>query len=212
MNPTSALDAARLRWSEAEERLYPTLIADPAAAARAVDAIRALLAVLRRHGEDPFALAAAAVDPDALVAASFPSCTEFPAELLVGVACAARLRELRAILADQDHRRIERLLARGRTEGRAWVVLDGPEDPDALSEGRTVAVHVASRTVLTATVEPWTDGQSYALLVHPHGGSPLSRRFPDRAEWLDEHRMCRRDVEALHEASTAPAATRTGAR
>jgi hypothetical protein len=204
-----ALDVARTRWREAEERLHPTLITDPAAAEQAIEAVRVLLAELRRRGDDLSELAAADADPRDLAAVVSLSCNDFPTELLVRIACSARFRE---IMAEQDHRRIERLIAHGRAAGRTWVVLDGPDDPEALTEGRTVTVHVASGTVLTATVDPWTDGQPYELQVHPHGGDPLSRRFGDRAEWLDEHRRCRRDVETLHGNPATTAATRTGAR
>ena len=211
MNPTRALDVARAQWRAAEERLLPTLIADPAAAARAVDAVHLLLAELRRHGDDPAALVAAAADPDALAAAAPLRGAGLPGELLVGVACGVRLRELQVILAEQDHRRTERLLQRARAAGLTWVVLDGPDEPAALTEGRTVVVHVESETVLVATVDPWTDDRPYELQVHPRGGTPLTRRFTGRAEWLDEHRLCRRDVETLH-GPTHAAMTRTGAR
>ena len=211
MHPTRALDAARTQWRDAEERLLPTLIADPAAAARAVDAVHLLLAELRRRGDDPPTLVEAAADPDRLVATTRMPDPGLPAALLVGVACGVRLREIRTILAEQDHRRTARILDRGRAAGRTWVVLDGPDDPAALTEGRTVGVHVASGTVLVATVDPWTDDRPYELQVHPAGGSPLARRFGDRAEWLDEHRLCRRDVESLH-GPTQPTMTRTGAR
>ncbi|GAY12991.1 hypothetical protein [Pseudonocardia sp. N23] len=209
MDSHEALDVARTRWRAAEERLYPTLIADPAAGARAVDAIRQLLVELRRHGSDLAGLLATAADPRALVAPLSLPCNEFPVEMLVGVACGARLRE---IVADQDHRRIEQLIARGVAAGATWVVLDGPDDPDALTEGRHVIVHVTSRTVLTATVDPWTDDQPYELHVLPSAGDPLARRFGDRAEWLDEFRLCRRDVETLHGDPDRTGATRTGAR
>jgi len=204
-----ALDVARTRWREAEERLHPTLIADPAAAARAVDAIRRLLVELRGRGDDLAGLLAADAEPRALASSLSLSCNEFPIEMLVGVACGARLRE---VVADQDDRRIEQLLARGAAAGATWVVLDGPDDPDALTEGRHVIVHVTSRTVLTATVDPWTDDQPYELQVLPHAGDPLSRRFGDRAEWLGEFRQCRRDVETLHGDAASTGATRTGAR
>jgi hypothetical protein len=204
-----ALDAVRTRWREAEERLYPTLIADPAAAARAVDAIRRLLVELRGRADNLTTLLAAGADPREFARPLSLSCNGFSIDILVGVACGARLRE---IVADQDDRRIEQLLARGAAAGATWILLDGPDDPDALTEGRHVIVHVTSRTVLTATVDPWTDDQPYELQVLPYAGAPLSRRFGDRAEWLGEFRQCRRDVENLHGDPASTGATRTGAR
>jgi hypothetical protein len=206
----TTVDVARARWREAEERLYPTLIADPAAAERAVVAIRTILAELRLRGHGISVLTVADAAADDLVSRICLPDTGFPAELLVGIACGVRLREL---AAEQDHRRVERLIAHGRAIGRTWVVLDGPDDPDVLTEGRTVVVHVTSGTVLTATAGPWSDGQPYELQVHPHGGHPLSRTFSDRAEWLAEHQRCRWDVESLHQGPTPTGATtRTGAR
>ncbi|WP_103384143.1 hypothetical protein [Pseudonocardia dioxanivorans] len=211
-----ALDVARTQWRDAEERLLPVLITEPTAAARAIEVIGRLLVVLRNRGDDPAALLAAASDADALVAALALPPVDVPAELLAGVACGVRLRE---IAARQDERRVEQLVARGLETGATWVVLAGPEDPGRVAEGRVVMVHVASRTVLTATADPGAADGPYELQVRPHLGNPLARRFCDRAEWLDEFRLCRCDVEALHggraprpAATPVATATRTGAR
>lgn len=87
---------ARVRWRAAEDRLYPTLIADPAAYERALGAVQAVLAELRLRCADAADLVAVEVAPDELIAAALPAGVPAPVDLLVGAACAMRDREISA--------------------------------------------------------------------------------------------------------------------
>lgn len=88
------LALARLRWRAAEDRLYPTLIADPVAYERALRAVRAVLVELRRRCADAAALVAVEQAPDEVIAAALPAGVPVPVDLLVGAACAMRDREI----------------------------------------------------------------------------------------------------------------------
>jgi hypothetical protein len=85
---------ARVRWRSAEDRLYPTLIADPVAYERALGAVQAVLEELRLRCADAADLVAVEAAPDELIAAALPSGIPAPVDLLVGAACAMRDREI----------------------------------------------------------------------------------------------------------------------
>jgi hypothetical protein len=85
---------ARVRWRSAEDRLYPTLINDPAAYERALGAVQAVLTELRLRCSNPAELIAVEEAPDELIAAVLPSGVPVPVDLLVGAACAMRDREI----------------------------------------------------------------------------------------------------------------------
>jgi hypothetical protein len=85
---------ARIRWRAAEDRLYPTLIADPAAYERALAAVQAVLQELRLRCADAADLVAVEEAPDELIAAALPAGVPAPVDLLVGAACAMRDREI----------------------------------------------------------------------------------------------------------------------
>jgi hypothetical protein len=88
------IDLARLRWRAAEDRLYPTLIADPAAYERALGAVQAVLGELRRRCANTADLVAVEQAPDELIAAACPAGVSVPVDVLVGAACAMRDREI----------------------------------------------------------------------------------------------------------------------
>jgi hypothetical protein len=87
---------ARVRWRSAEDRLYPTLIADPVAYERALGAVQAVLTELRLRCADPAELIAVEEAPDELIAVALPSGAPAPVHLLIGAACAMRDREIAA--------------------------------------------------------------------------------------------------------------------
>jgi hypothetical protein len=173
-------EAARARWRAAEDRLYPTLLTDPQAYQRGLGAVHAVLDELRRRDADLVALLAADAAPDELVAAACPGGSWVPAELLVGVACGLRDRELRA---RAEHRRREETMRAARAAGAEWAVLAGPADPaelDELTGGRRLAVHLATGTLLDALADPWDRDAPYAVTLSPGD----THTYPDRRSWL----------------------------
>lgn len=168
---------ARARWRAAEDRLYPTLLADPAAYQRGIAAVQAVVGELRRRAADVAALVTAEGAPDELVAAACPAGVPVPMDLLVAVACGIRDREL---AAERENRRWEDAIAAARAAGQTWAVLDGPATVAELTEGRRVALHLASGTVVEATIDPWAREEGFGLSVIPGEG----RAFATREEWL----------------------------
>lgn len=170
---------ARARWRAAEDRLYPTLLADPVAYQRGIAAVQAVIGELRRRAVSVGDLVAAEAAPDELLGAACPGGVPVPVDLLVAVACGIRDREL---TAQESSRRRAEVIDAARAAGAAWAVLDGPSDAAALTEGRRVAVHLESGTVVEAAVDVWARGEPYELTVIPGD----SRSFADRGAWLAE--------------------------
>ncbi|HEY2207568.1 MAG TPA: hypothetical protein VGH99_24210 [Pseudonocardia sp.] len=187
-----AEQAARRRWRAAEDRLYPTLIADPTNYQRALTQIRAVVTELGRRGDDMGALLAAEAEGDGLLASAGVLGAGVPTELLVGVACGVRDRE---IGAERDRRRIERAVAQARAAGRQWVTLSGAESPGELVDGRSVALHLESGTTLVASIDVWSGGPPFAVEVIPEGLPEVSWSFDDRAAWLAQYERQRAAVE-----------------
>ena len=218
----NAAEVARARWRAAEDRLYPTLIANPTSYQRALTQIQAVTDELRRRGDDLSVLLAAEAGTDEVLASACPNGVGLPADLLVGVACGIRARE---IAAKQERERIRRVIEEATGAGAEWAVLRGPGDPAELTEGSAAALHLASGTVLTAAVDPWSGDPPFQLELAPAGGRPTLTTFTDRAEWLASYRRHRAELaggdppghpEQLAAATTArtepqtAAAARTG--
>lgn len=194
------LTSARARWRSAEDQLFPALIANPGMYQRALAEIQALVAELRRRGDDRAVLLTADADPGALLTQVCPGGICLPADLAVGVACGARDRQL----TDQENRRrAEQSVTDARAAGRPWAVLAGPEDLAELADGESIALHLPTGTVVTATVDMWSGGPPYSLRVAPPDGEPACSSFSDRADWLD---ACRRGRAGL--SGPAPAEVR----
>jgi hypothetical protein len=185
---------SRARWRAAEDRLYPTLIANRSTYQRALDQIQAVVEEVRRRGEDMAALLAVEADAEQVLASACPGGVGLPTDLLLGVACAVRDRELTAAA---ERQRVERVVAAARSAGAQWASVRGPESPAELAEGSTAALHLSSGTMVTATVDPWSGGPPYGLQVARADGPPTSRNFADRAEWLAEYRRCRTELEVV---------------
>lgn len=192
---TSALrsGAARARWRAAEDRLYPALMADPAAYQRTVAATQAVLEELRRRAPDLDALVMAEAAPEKIVAAACPAGSPVPADVLVAAAAAMRDREL---AAEQAGRRRTAAVDAAREAGAAWAVLDGPATPAELADGRHVALHLDSGSAVEATVDPWSREEPYGLTVITPDGPADSSVIADREAWLAEYARLRVEVES----------------
>lgn len=175
--PAVAVHTARARWRAAEDRLYPALLADPASYQRSLAAVQAVVTVLRTRTADVSDLVTSEAAPAELLAAACLAGPPAPADLLVAAACGMRDREL---TAQQGARRHEDAVAVARAAGAAWAVLEGPPDVAELTEGRRVALHLASMIVVEAAVDPWSPDHLFAVTVTP--GESYS--FVDRAGWL----------------------------
>jgi hypothetical protein len=179
---------ARARWRAAEDRLYPSLLNDPSAYQRGISAVQAVLGELRRRGRDVSDLLELEQRADELLAAACPGGIPLPADLLVAVACGMRDRELSA---DRESRRRDAAIDAARSAGSAWAVLEGPDDPAELTEGRWVAVHLDSGTVIEAGIDPWARGRPYGISVLP--GEPVA--LAERGDWLAEIARLQQDHE-----------------
>ncbi|MFC4947293.1 hypothetical protein [Pseudonocardia sp. GCM10023141] len=168
---------ARARWRAAEDRLYPTLLADPTAYQRGLAAIQAVVEELRRRDVDVAGLMAFETAPDEVLEVACPGGVAVPVDLLVAVACGMRDRE---ITAAATARRREEAVQAARTAGADWAVLDGPADVAQLAGGRRVAVHLATGIVVEASIDEWAREDQFVVTVMPGE----SRSFDDREAWL----------------------------
>ncbi|MGQ0572766.1 MAG: hypothetical protein ACT4RN_01035 [Pseudonocardia sp.] len=185
----TVLRVARMRWRAAEDRLYPSLLGDPGSYQRSMTAMQAVVAELRRRGGGTGGLLAAEAAAFDVVAAACPDGAGLPPELLVAVACGTVDRELTAA---REQRRRSAAMDAARAAGRAWAVVDGPQDAAQLQDGRMIAVHLASGAVVIAAADPWGRDAAYGLEVTPDGES---RTFADRDEWLAALADARAGVE-----------------
>lgn len=183
------LRVARLRRRAAEDSLYPALLADPGAYQRTVAAVQAVAAELRRRGASPEVLLAAEAAPLETVASAGVDTVPVAPELLVAAACSAVERET---TAEREQARRAALVDAARAEGRAWAVVDGPADTDELTEGRSVAVHLASGTVVAASVDPWAREDAFGFEV----SDGESRAYSDREAWRAGLAATRARIEA----------------
>lgn len=185
-----ALNIARVRWRSAEDRLFPALLGDPNAYQRGVAAVQAVVEELRRREAGVTELLAVEAAPGELLAVACPSGPPISVELLVGVACCMRDREL---TAQEQGRRREEAVQLARAAGAAWAVLEGPAELAELTAGRRVAMHLDSGTLVEAIVDEWARGEPFGISVLP-GGDP--RTFADRAAWLAEAARVEAEIAA----------------
>lgn len=174
----------RARWRAAEDRLYPTLIANRSTYQLALDQIQAVVDEVRRRGGDMAALLAVEADAEQVLASACPEGVGLPADLLLGVACGMRDREL---ATKREHTRVTQVVEDARSACAEWALLHGPASPAELTEGSTARLHLASGTVLTATVDPWSGDPPFGLRTTPANAAATYRTFTDRAEWLAEY-------------------------
>ncbi len=161
--------------------------------------MHAVVEELRRRAADLTGLLAADAAPDELVATACPDGCPVPADLLVGVACGMRDREL---TAEHDARRRKEAVKAARSAGEAWAVLVGPSTVDALlradeasgtwpAGGRRQTLHLASGTLLEVVVDPWEREAPFAVTRTPGE----TRTFQDRDAWLAEITRIEAEVE-----------------
>lgn len=184
--------AAQERWRQAEDKLYPLAMTDPDGYRRALGSVQALVGELRRTAHTLDDLVAAESDPAALLAV-LPA-APLPVDLLVGAACSARARE---VLAEQEGRRRESVVAAARAEGRSWAVLQGPERIEELYGGSTVTTHLATGRTLLAAVDPYAGTEPYLLQEFGADGAPArDRAFADAVAWVAERDRWRAEIES----------------
>lgn len=199
--------AARNRWHAADDRLYPTLIANPEGYQRALTQIQAVVAELRRRGRDMGSLLSAEADPAGLLASAGVSGVTVPADLLVGVACSVRDREL---TAERERQRVQQLITEARDEGRRWVTLRGELAPELLGDGQLVELHLATGIVLTAGIDPWSGGPPFTVGVTRPGAQESATSFADRDDWLAGYRGVRAEIESGAAARGTPSRSTSG--
>ena len=171
-------------WDEAEARLFPLVMAQPALYQEALGGIQRLLGQLRETCQDlPGLLAAHERGGDLLAGAEVPGIR--PA-LIAAAACATRYRELVAQLVAAG--RLE-ALARARAQGLSWTVVEESGQPDRApyvpyqrveaeaETGRAVIVSIGPDETLSRAVYRLDAGQvdvaSGALRIGDPLGSDL---------------------------------------
>ncbi len=189
----------RMRWRTAGESLFPSLMADPALYAGAVEAIGALAAEFGRTGAQLDDLVTAFTDPGPVLdAAAVQVPPGASPALLVGVACGMRERDL---ISEQVRRDRDDAIERASAAGSAWAVLNGPERIEDLTGGGAGGPagcthrHLSSGTELWASVDAWSP-EPFRIDVLAPGTAPAGRSFTERAPWLAEFHRCRAEIEA----------------
>ncbi|MGH3219162.1 MAG: hypothetical protein ACRDPY_10720 [Streptosporangiaceae bacterium] len=142
-------------WDEAEARLFPLVMARPDLYQRSVGAIGLLLGRLRETCLDMAALLAAHERGGDLAAACLAgeADAEIRAELVAAAACAMRYRELVASLAVSDRLAA---LARARSEGQSWAVVEETGSLDRLPyvPYQRIEAEVGSGRAVIISIEP----------------------------------------------------------
>jgi hypothetical protein len=196
-DPDAAVDAWRRRWRAASETLFPSLMAQPPAYAASLEAIGTMAEDLGRRGADLQDLVEAMSDPAGLVAACGVRVPPgIPYDLLVGVACGMRERDLIAE-GVRDARRVA--IDHARAVGADWAVLDGPASIDDLTGGASgiefsTHLHMASRTELRATVDAWSHEPYRIDVIEAGVVPPRSMSFTRREPWIEEFGRCKSEI------------------
>lgn len=201
MNPGQAdVEASRRRWRSAAESLFPSLMADPPSYTGALETIGAMATELGRRHADVDALVAAMADPEAFAVACGQRPVGFaPIDLLVGVACGMRERDI--ITETVRHAR-EAAITDARAAGDPWAVLNGPGAIEDVTGGASgvagcTHLHLASGTELRATVDAWSP-EPYGIDVVSAGAvPPVGLSFTARDPWIAEFRRRREEIGVL---------------
>jgi hypothetical protein len=149
-----AVPRAVLRaWDEAEARLFPTIMARPDVYQQSVGLIQELLGRLRETCGDLPALLAAHERGGDLVGELSPGAEAIQSDLVAAAACAMRYRELVASLAASGRLSA---LARARSEGRLWAVVEenGSEDRAPFVPYQRVEAEVGTGRAVIVSIEP----------------------------------------------------------
>jgi hypothetical protein len=147
-------------WDEAEARLFPTVMARPDLYQQSVVMIQQLLGRLRETCPDLPALLAAHerggdLLTEELAAAGLADGPDpgIQPDLVAAAACAMRYRELVASLSAQGRLAA---LARARSQGRSWAVVEetGAEDRAPFIPYQRIEAEVASGRAVIISIEP----------------------------------------------------------
>jgi hypothetical protein len=192
------------RWEEAERRLYPSMVAQPALVAGSLRLVREVADDLRDI-DTVEGLADAWVRAGEMVesAAGREGIAEELAdpEIVAGAAFALRYREL---VVEAGRRETRRRITEARVRGDAWVVLDegGVAEAPFPQPYRRVEMRLADGYALhlTAELDPDSGGVVHAiegLRLDPASGEgggpaePARREFADPDEWRQAARDLR---------------------
>jgi hypothetical protein len=191
------------RWEEAERRLYPSMVAQPALVAGSLRLVREVADDLRDIDTveglaDAWGRAGEMVES----AAGREGIAEEPAdpEIVAGAAFALRYREL---VVEAGRRETRRRITDARARGDAWVVLDegGVAEAPFPQPYRRVEMRLADGYALhlTAELDPDSGGVVHAiegLRLDPASGQRAGPAEPARREFADpdEWRQAARDL------------------
>jgi len=141
-------------WDEAEARLFPTIMARPDLYQQSVSMIQRLLGRLRDTCLDlPSLLAAHERGGDLVDELAGGADAGIQPDLVAAAACAMRYRELVASLAAEGRLAA---LARARSEGRSWEVLEetGSEDRAPFVPYQRIEAEVGTGRAVIISIEP----------------------------------------------------------
>jgi len=141
-------------WDEAEARLFPTIMARPDLYQQSVSMIQWLLGRLRDTCPDlPSLLAAHERGGDLVDELAGGADAGIQPDLVAAAACAMRYRELVASLAAEGRLAA---LARARSQGRSWAVIEenGSEDRAPFVPYQRVEAEVGSGRAVVISIEP----------------------------------------------------------
>jgi hypothetical protein len=142
-------------WDEAEARLFPQVMARPDLYEQAISMIQRLLGRLRETCPDLPTLIAAHERGGDLAAEDLASgaAAVIRPDLVAAAACAMRYREL--VASQAAHGRLA-ALARARTEGLTWVVVQetGSADRAPYVPYQRIEAEVASGRAIIVSIEP----------------------------------------------------------
>lgn len=143
-------------WDEAEARLFPQVMARPDLYEQSISMIQRLLGRLREACPDLPTLVAAHERGGDLAADDLASgvvAAGIRPDLVAAAACAMRYREL--VASQAVHERLA-ALARARTEGLSWVVVQETGSPDRAPyvPYQRIEAEVASGRAIIVSIEP----------------------------------------------------------
>ncbi|HEU5001995.1 MAG TPA: hypothetical protein VFW71_04370 [Actinomycetota bacterium] len=201
------LDELVRRWSEAERRLYPVVLSDPAAYERGVRAA-SLLADELKEVVDLESL------PDAWPGAARRAARQLQqlggsgdaavAELVAGAAFAIRYREL---AAEARAAEMARRVADAARRGERWVVVDqvGSLDLACFGHFRRLEMHLPGGMGISSYTEEQVDTDTPRLILErvpldptsgrPRGEAAERREAADMAGWEAAHAELRAVIE-----------------
>ena len=160
-------------WDQAEARLFPTIMARPDVYQQSVSLIQRLLGQLREACLDlPALLAAHERGGDLVDELAEGAEAGIQPDLVAAAACAMRYRELVASLAAEGRLAA---LARARSQGRSWAVVEenGSEDRAPFVPYQRVEAEAGTGRAVIVSIEP-DETLSRAVYRLDHGQVDLA--------------------------------------